>query len=67
VKKNIIQLRPYSLAEMGRLYSVCDRTFKKWVEPFAKEIGEKKGRYYTISQVKIIFEKLGLPGEIEVD
>ena len=41
MKKNIIQLRPYSLAEMGRLYSVCDRTFKKWVEPFAKEIGEK--------------------------
>ena len=67
MKKNTIQLRPYSMAEMGRLYGVCDRTFKKWIEPFSNDIGEKKGRYYTISQVKIIFEKLGLPGEIEVD
>ncbi|HEV8283830.1 MAG TPA: hypothetical protein VGQ09_05955 [Chitinophagaceae bacterium] len=67
MKKNTIQLRPYSMAELARLYCVCDRTFKKWIAPFAEEIGLKPGRYYTISQVKIIFEKLGLPGEIQID
>jgi hypothetical protein len=55
------------MAELARLYCVCDRTFKKWIAPFAEEIGLKPGRYYTISQVKIIFEKLGLPGEIQID
>ena len=67
MKTNTIQLKPYSLVELSRLYTVCDRTMKKWITPFQQEIGEKNGRYYSISQVKIIFEKLGLPGVIEVD
>lgn len=67
MKKNIIQLKPYSLVELSRLYTVCDRTMKKWIKPFQNEIGEKNGRYYSISQVKVIFDKLGLPCEIEVE
>lgn len=67
MKKNSIPLKPYSLAELSRLYSVCDRTMKKWITPFQHEIGERNGRYYNVSQVKIIFDKLGLPGIIEVD
>jgi hypothetical protein len=30
--------------------------------PFAMQIGEKNGRYYTVLQVRIIFEKIGVPG-----
>ena len=66
MKKNIIQLKPYSLGELAKIYSVCDRTMKKWIKPFEQEIGKKNGRYYSISQVKIIFDKLGLPSEIEI-
>ena len=66
MKKNTIQLKPYSLVELARLYTVCDRTMKKWIKPFEQEVGEKNGRYYSISQVKIIFDKLGLPSEIEI-
>ena len=67
MKVNTVYLKPYSLSELSRLYDVCVRTMRKWMEPFEEEIGAKRGRYYTISQVKIIFEKLGLPGEIEVE
>jgi hypothetical protein len=31
------------------------------MKPFASEIGPKQGRYFTVAQVKIIFEKLGAP------
>ena len=67
MKKNTIQLKPYSIAELSKLYDVCARTMKKWMKPFDAIIGEKMGRYYTITQVKIIFEKLGLPSEINLD
>ena len=62
MKINTVALKPYSLTELSGLYQVCTRTLKKWIQPFEKEIGKKLGRYYTIVQVKIIFEKLGLPG-----
>lgn len=64
VTKEKIQMKAYSLSELARIYQVDWRTFKKWLRPFEKEIGEKQGRYYNIPQVKIIFEKLDLPSEV---
>ena len=55
------EIRPYSLKEIAGIYGVCDKTIKKWLSPFGELIGKKHGRYYTVAQVKIIFEKLGLP------
>ena len=60
---NSIQIKPYTVLELARLYGVSDRTIKKWIKPFEQEIGKKIGYFYTIAQVKIIFEKLGLPGD----
>ncbi len=60
-----ILVKAYSLNELAVLYNVNWRTLKKWIEPFKSEIGEKRGRFYTISQVKIIFDKLGMPTFIE--
>jgi hypothetical protein len=34
---------------------------KKWIKPFNNEIGEKNGRYYSVGQVKVIFDRLGVP------
>jgi transposase-like protein len=67
IKDGKVKLLPYSVVELCTIYNVCDRTFKKWVKPFEQEIGIKQGRYYNISQVRIIMEKLGLPAEIELD
>jgi transposase len=64
---NNIQLKPYTVLELAKLYGVSDRTMKKWIKPFEKEIGKKIGYFYTIAQVKIIFEKLGMPGEFIED
>ena len=64
MKKQQITLKPYTVLELARMYEVSDRTLKKWLKPFEEEVGKKNGYFYTIAQVKIIFEKLGMPGTI---
>ncbi|NLR58823.1 hypothetical protein HGH93_11970 [Chitinophaga polysaccharea] len=56
-----IELRAYTTRALSKIYGVDERTFKKWLQPFNSEIGEKQGYYFTIAQVKIILEKIGLP------
>ena len=57
----IEEIRPSSIKDLAAIYGVCDKTLKKWVSPFVEEVGAKNGRYYSVAQVKIIFEKLGVP------
>lgn len=59
-------LKAYSPKEIRNLYGVSACTFKKWTESFQDEIGELKGKYYTVTQVKIIIDKLGAPGIVEL-
>ena len=55
------EIRPYSTKELAGIYNVCDKTMKKWINPFINEVGEKNGGYYSVVQVKVIFDKLGVP------
>ena len=57
----IDEIKPYSIKDLAGIYGVCAKTLKKWITPFIDEIGEKNGRYYSVAQVKVIFEKLGVP------
>lgn len=60
-----VKLRSYSLSELAKLYGMCRDTMRKWVSPFSDEIGVRNGRFYSITQVKIIFDRLGWPEEDE--
>jgi transposase len=55
-------LKAYSKKELAEKYEVSVKTFNKWLVPFTEKVGEKRGRYYTVNQVKTIVEVLGLPG-----
>ena len=55
-------LKAYSKKELAEKYEVSVKTFNKWLEPFTEKVGVKRGRYYTVNQVKTIVEVLGLPG-----
>jgi len=66
MSKKKITLDRYSIKELAALYNINHRTMKKWIRPFKDDIGEKIGRYYNANQVKTIFEKLGLPGDYEL-
>ncbi|OSZ78141.1 hypothetical protein CAP35_07715 [Chitinophagaceae bacterium IBVUCB1] len=60
----IFSLYPLSVKQLSEMYGIGIKTFRKWLKPFEKEIGEKNGHYYTISQVRIIVQKLGIPGSV---
>jgi hypothetical protein len=57
-----IEIKAYGIGELAALYSVSNKTMNRWMKPYAELIGKREGRYYTALQVRIIFEKLGLPG-----
>lgn len=54
-------LKPYTLTEIAQIYGVSVRTMHQWMGPFKEKIGAKRGRYYTIPQVKVFFDNLSLP------
>lgn len=58
-----LELKPYSLKELCGMYNVSKNTFKKWLCDFPEELGKRNGYYYSVIQVTLIFEKLGVPGK----
>ena len=56
-----VPIRAYTVKEIAMLYRVCKQTFRKWIKPFEDEIGERNGHFYTVKQVRVIIEKLGMP------
>ncbi|MBS1635925.1 MAG: hypothetical protein JST26_08360 [Bacteroidetes bacterium] len=58
------ELRAYSKKELAEKYQVSVKTFDKWLKPFSEKIGEKRGRFYTVNQVKTMLEVLGVPGTV---
>ena len=61
MKPTIREVKPYTHKELSDYYGVSNKTFKKWLLPFSIQIGKKNGRYYSVTQVKIILEVLGIP------
>ena len=58
---NEITVKAYTIKELAALYGISNKAFHTWLQPHMQEIGEKRGWYFTTLQVRIIFEKLGLP------
>ncbi len=56
-----IKLKPYSVKELSAIYEVNEQTFRNWLIPFKEELGERRGNFYTVNQVELIFKKLGVP------
>lgn len=57
-----LEVKPYTKKELAGIYGMSPRSFNTWLKPFLSEIGPKQGKYLTVNQVRIIIEKLGLPG-----
>jgi hypothetical protein len=60
--QNETVIRGYTLKELAALYGVSTKCLRTWMLPHNEHIGDKKGRYFTALQVRIIFDRLGLPG-----
>ena len=56
-----LPLQAYTTRQLSQLYKVSDKVFNNWIEPFKTEIGTRRGHYYTVIQVYIIFCLIGVP------
>ena len=66
-EKKEFKVKPYSIQELANFYTISYCTMKKWLDKFKDEVGEKMGRYYTVKQVEIIIDKLGMPKTISLE
>ena len=62
-----MQLRTCNSQELSDMYEVSKKTFLKWLKPFKNDIGERNGNFYSVNQVAVIFQKLGLPGKLFIE
>jgi hypothetical protein len=60
--KTEVQLKAYSLKELSIIYECSPKTMRTWIKPLKEKLGSRNGHYYTPKQVRIIFERLGVPG-----
>jgi hypothetical protein len=56
------EVRPYTYKELTLMYGISRRTLNSWLDEYKYEIGPKRGRYFNIAQVQIIFRRCGRPG-----
>jgi len=59
-----VEVRPYSLKELCRLYNLSYKTMNTCIAPLVQELGRKKGRFYNVKQVELIFIHMGIPYSI---
>lgn len=64
-----IVIKSYSKAELRGMYGISRETFNTWLKPIEGMLPHynPKCKVLTPAQVKIIFEELGTPSEIEED
>jgi hypothetical protein len=58
-------IKPYRLKDLAEIYGVCNRTMKKWITNAAPEVQRNRSQFYSIPNVTIIVEALGLPQKFE--
>ena len=61
-----IEVKPYMPGELAKFYQVSEKTFRSWINGFKERLGKRNGRYFTIKQVELIFQELGIPKVLEV-
>jgi hypothetical protein len=61
MKEAEFSIRSYSHKELAVFYDLSSKTFSKWVDGIAEEIGPRMGNFYTPKQVAIIVEHFGPP------
>ncbi len=64
--KQLIVVKPCSVAELAALYGVSEKVMRKWLAVIEQHTGKRRGRFYTAMQVSCILRRLGVPGLSEI-
>lgn len=55
------KIQPYNSKQLAAYYGVSYAVFLAWIEDIREQLGEQKGRTWTIKQVKIIINHCDKP------
>lgn len=64
--KKFVSIRDYKLKELADVYRVSKYLMKKRIKTIEKQLGKRKGYYFSFEQVKQIFRLIKLPSDITV-
>lgn len=64
ISDNQLDIKPYTKKELAEIYGISPRSFCTWFKKIEPQIGKKVGKYFSVNQVRLIIDKLGLPGTI---
>ncbi len=56
---------PSTTTMLADAYGVTRKTMRKWLKPICDKIGKRKGNYYSVGQVGIIYKLLVPPFKIK--
>ena len=54
-------MKPYSPGELAAQYGISTKTLRTWLKMHHQHIGIRMGKYFTALQIRIIYERLGVP------
>ena len=60
-----VDVKPYNLQELCRIYGISLWTIKQWLKPILPKLGAKIGRYFTVLQVEKMFLHWGPPYSLQ--
>lgn len=64
ITNTVLEIKPYTKKELAVIYGISPRSFCTWFKKLEPEVGKKVGKYFSVNQVRLIIDKLGLPGTI---
>jgi type I restriction-modification system DNA methylase subunit len=59
--QEVFHFRAYTVKELAIIYHCSSRTFERWMQRLAMEVGPRYGHFYTPKQVRVIVNNLGRP------
>jgi hypothetical protein len=57
-------VKPYRLKDLASIFDINVQTLKRWLSKYP-ELGQREGKYYTVTQVQFCIEKFGLPQKLK--
>ncbi len=58
---DLVEIKPYSMKQLCKIYEVKNKTMQKWIKSIHNELGNRHGHTYNTTQVAIIFNRFGNP------
>lgn len=64
-----VEIRPYKNKELRSMYGMDgnEKAFKRMTDKWLHLTGKRQGQFWDTNQVKILFEKCGVPGTFLAD